>query len=401
MKSGKFFIYGGSAALLAITTLSGCQSPQVLQQRAYIPAPVDQPQPLTEATTAPVVTPAPSSVATPPAPITPITGTITPLKPAPAVVTLPKNNTPVAPKAGKYPKFQYLPSATAVNGAGKTYTVVKGDSLWRISKHYGVSIDDLAAYNNLSKKDKLQVGQTLRLPPGALNPAKMPAVRRHSVGKKVSDRKKTVVAAAKKAEPKTDKKVKAVASDRMEKEVMGSAGGNVYVVKKGDFWGKIARKYHVTSAELAEANNMKTTDVLQIGKKLTIPAGKGKAVVDKAVKEADKNVTSAPESDIEDTGDAAVKDAAKAPEGGKDAVSSADDLLKAIPDDTVKATDALAGSLDNQTAKVKNVGVTEDTTVAQFAAQNGIKPEELLKYNPEISSDGKMKKGDIVTIPAE
>jgi 3D (Asp-Asp-Asp) domain-containing protein/LysM repeat protein len=48
-----------------------------------------------------------------------------------------------------------------------THTVVKGDSLWKISQKYGVSIADLKAWNNLST-DTIYPGQSLAVQKGAL-----------------------------------------------------------------------------------------------------------------------------------------------------------------------------------------------------------------------------------------
>lgn len=47
-------------------------------------------------------------------------------------------------------------------GSGTTYTVKSGDSLWSISKKYGVSVDHIKKLNNLKSND-LKVGQKLKL----------------------------------------------------------------------------------------------------------------------------------------------------------------------------------------------------------------------------------------------
>jgi len=44
-----------------------------------------------------------------------------------------------------------------------TYTVRSGDSLYRISKKYNVSIKELRRWNNLTKDKHLQPGQNLKL----------------------------------------------------------------------------------------------------------------------------------------------------------------------------------------------------------------------------------------------
>src|SRR5574344_517764 len=45
-----------------------------------------------------------------------------------------------------------------------TYTVKSGDSLWSISRKYGVTVDDLCEVNNIKEKAILSIGQTLIVP---------------------------------------------------------------------------------------------------------------------------------------------------------------------------------------------------------------------------------------------
>ena len=46
------------------------------------------------------------------------------------------------------------------------YVVQKGDSLWKISQQYeGISDDEIAAYNGIDKKEVLQIGQEIKIPP--------------------------------------------------------------------------------------------------------------------------------------------------------------------------------------------------------------------------------------------
>ena len=44
-----------------------------------------------------------------------------------------------------------------------TYTVRKGDTLWKISRQHGLSVEELAALNGIDKSSTLRVGQTLRV----------------------------------------------------------------------------------------------------------------------------------------------------------------------------------------------------------------------------------------------
>jgi LysM repeat protein len=56
-------------------------------------------------------------------------------------------------------------SATAVPGSATTHTVQPGENLFRIAMKYGVTWQELAAYNNITDPGSLQVGQVLQIPP--------------------------------------------------------------------------------------------------------------------------------------------------------------------------------------------------------------------------------------------
>ena len=100
-----------------------------------------------------------------------------------------------------------------------TYTVVKGDTLWNISKRLGITIDEIKRLNGLNS-NLLFVGQILKLP---------------------------------NYETATDTNI-------------------TYIVQKGDTLYSIASKNDITVKELKEYNNL-TNDNLSIGQELNIPKG--------------------------------------------------------------------------------------------------------------------------------
>jgi murein DD-endopeptidase MepM/ murein hydrolase activator NlpD len=51
-------------------------------------------------------------------------------------------------------------------GAGTTITVKRGDTLWDLSRRYGVSMDQLASANHMQVSDLLLEGRTLEIPTG-------------------------------------------------------------------------------------------------------------------------------------------------------------------------------------------------------------------------------------------
>lgn len=97
------------------------------------------------------------------------------------------------------------------------YTVTSGDSLWSIARTHNLSVDDLVAWNNLSKTDAIKPGQRLLV---------------------------------------TQKATASRASN--------------YSVQKGDSLYTIARKFDVALSDLLDWNNLAKTSVLQPGQELRV-----------------------------------------------------------------------------------------------------------------------------------
>jgi LysM repeat protein len=159
--------------------------------------------------------------ASPVAPVAPVAST-TPVAPAypddGGVVRFAPSRpaTPVAP----------VSSAPAPAAASATHTVVKGDTLWVLAKKYGITVDELAAANQLSKTATLRLGQQLSVP--------------------------------------------ARAAAETSSGAAASEAANAYTVKSGDTLGAVARKHGTTVAALRSANNL-SGDNLRVGQKLVIP----------------------------------------------------------------------------------------------------------------------------------
>lgn len=117
--------------------------------------------------------------------------------------------------------------APAVSGS---YSVVKGDSLYKIAKRHGVTVAALKAANNLAT-DNLSIGQSLSIPSAQAPVAAAPVVAQAPI----------------------------------------PAGANVHVVAKGDSLYKIARANGMTVEALKTANNL-TSDRLSIGQQIQIPS---------------------------------------------------------------------------------------------------------------------------------
>ncbi len=94
--------------------------------------------------------------------------------------------------------------------------VQKNETLGGIAKRYGVSVSTLQAYNGISNPNLLYVGKKLKVPTGQV------------------------------------------------REV-------TYVVRKGESLGLIAKRFGVSSGDLALINRISRPDLIRVGQKLTIP----------------------------------------------------------------------------------------------------------------------------------
>ena len=131
-------------------------------------------------------------------------------------------------------------SAPAPSGASTSHTVVKGDTLGAIARHYGTTSAAIKQANGMTS-DTVVLGKKLVIP-GSSGP-----VKSAPPAKSAAPAKTAPAAAAKSA-----------------------TGGKVYVVAKGDTLSKIAAKHGTTADAIKKANGMKS-DTVVLGAKLRIP----------------------------------------------------------------------------------------------------------------------------------
>ncbi|MDI1472600.1 Membrane-bound lytic murein transglycosylase D precursor [Thermodesulfovibrio sp. N1] len=110
----------------------------------------------------------------------------------------------------------------------QTYTVKKGDNIYRISKKFNVTVEDIKEANNLTT-DKLQIGMKLEIPE-----------KNSKITKK-------------------------------SKELKNSTEPQYHIVKKGENLYRIAKKYNISVDELKRLNDL-NSNKLNIGQKLLVKA---------------------------------------------------------------------------------------------------------------------------------
>jgi membrane-bound lytic murein transglycosylase D len=111
------------------------------------------------------------------------------------------------------------------------YKVVSGDSLWKISNDFSVTINELVRWNKIAPKAPLQIGKELVI--------------------LIDDKEKTELAKITNTGIDINRKI-------------------VYTVKSGDNLSLIAQRYKVKVSQIRDWNDLNEKDILQPGDKLTI-----------------------------------------------------------------------------------------------------------------------------------
>ena len=129
------------------------------------------------------------------------------------------NSSKTSPAAVKETAAKVETPAASSTSSGKklgnteSYKVKSGDGLIALARQFGISVEDLAATNNMATNAQLQRGQTIKVPKATIS----------------------------------------------------------YTVGSGDSLIGLARKYSVSTKELAEMNNIAENTMLQRGQRLTVP----------------------------------------------------------------------------------------------------------------------------------
>jgi len=124
---------------------------------------------------------------------------------------------------------------TAAVVSAATYIVQPGDTLWRISRQFGTTVDAIVQANNIPNPNLIYVGQVLEIPGDAPAPPPAPGP--------------TATPGPAPAPPTTQ----------------------TYVVQPGDTLSKIAARFGTTVQAIAQANNIVNVNLIFVGQVLTIP----------------------------------------------------------------------------------------------------------------------------------
>lgn len=300
-----------------------------------------------------------------------------------------------------------------------TYKVQRGDSLWKVARNHGVSMQDLARENNLTTKSQLKIGQSLTLPPGARllqesekTPIKSSSntssgsqkykVKKGDTLSVIAWRYKTSVAAIKSASglksdvivvnqtltiPNKNSARSSVGMGSSTKSSSNNATGNVYTVKKGDSLGLIAQRHGVKVSAIKQANGLKSDNIIA-GSKLVIPGGKPikTPTPSKTQKDIEKSIfgetDTTPDTKVDTKPD--MKD--------ENPFAGTDTKTDVKVDDTKPDT---APAVKN----VMDVLIVESDTLESLANDFNTTVELIKKANPKVNGNEDLKPGSVIKVP--
>ncbi len=177
----------------------------------------------------------------------------------------------------KFPVFKVaffilICSAVSHLYSDTTHEVQKGETLYSISKTYGVSVSTIQEANGLSDAG-IKIGQKIKIPDQsktsaqtAKNVVQAPAAGTQTAQAATASSNTTKTAASSAGTAK--------ASTPQTKENALSDG--TYTVQKGETWFGISKKYGISVADLQKLNGVGSEAALKVGQKIKVPGASAK-----------------------------------------------------------------------------------------------------------------------------
>lgn len=156
-----------------------------------------------------------------------------------------------------------------------TYIVEKGDSLYSIAKRYGISVNELKKANNLTS-NSLSIGQVLKIPKISTNNDFGYTVQSGDTLYSIASKFGITVNEIKTYNNLTSNNL----SIGQTLKIPGNADqmlSDTHTVKTGDTLYSIARMYDTTVSILKELNNL-TSDILSVGQTLKVRANNSEII---------------------------------------------------------------------------------------------------------------------------
>lgn len=150
---------------------------------------------------------------------------------------------------------------TSSNNQMVYHRVKSGDTLGKIARMYGTTVNELCRLNGLKSTSTLRIGQSIRCSAG-VEPS---STKKSSAAKTKQPTKATT---NKTITVKADASAAAAMPQTATAKAVGGATPVYHRIKSGDTLGAIAKRYGTTVQKLCELNGITKTTVLRLGRSL-------------------------------------------------------------------------------------------------------------------------------------
>ncbi len=148
-----------------------------------------------------------------------------------------------------------------------TYTVRRGDTLEKIARRNGTTIGTLLKVNQLRSKNKILIGQRLKIPSEL--PVTTYTVKRGDKLEQIARNYATTVGTLVRLNGLKSRN-RIYVGQRLK--IPSELPVATYTVKRGDKLDQIARSYGTTASDLVRLNGLKSRNRIYVGQKLKVPS---------------------------------------------------------------------------------------------------------------------------------
>lgn len=169
----------------------------------------------------------------------------------------------------------------------KEHVLQKGETIWRLSKEYGIPVEELCKINNINDITKIKEGTAIKIPEDAFNNKKDKNKEQYKTY--TIKEGETLWAISRKFETNVDELIKInniedITNLRTGLEIKIPVGNNedagavkdaadykIHYLQKGETIWRISRKYKVSVQEICKINNIGNIKNIKQNAKLLIP----------------------------------------------------------------------------------------------------------------------------------
>lgn len=243
---------------------------------------------------------------------------------------------------------------TGASALADSYTVVKNDTLWGLSKKYGVSVSDLKKANGVSGH-LIYVGQKLQIPAKSTKAVKAAKATKTSASTSTVDTTSTT-----------------------------------HTVVKGDTLWSLAKKYGVSVKALMKANNLSSSTIL-IGQSLNLRAGMTTYGVNgvttgSSSTAASTNTASSASTTASSQAPKAKKTTTKAKSATTNTSSNSNTSASANTQSQATASNSSASTTTNTNTAASNANTTSSTTNTASSTNTAASSSQAVSQAPTGST---------------